>query len=120
MQSALELICLMTFWHFLADFALQTDWLQRAKSHLDSIGLIKADFGAPLWPLALGAHSAIHAGGVGVITGSIGLGAAEFFAHAVIDFLKSDGKFGIYADQLLHLVCKGIWVAIALIGGFSP
>lgn len=116
MLNAAELFFLLVFWHVLADFAFQTDWLQRAKNHRDPAGLDRADFGAPVWPLALCAHSAIHAGGVGVISGSIALGVAEFAAHVLIDYLKSERRFGIYADQFLHLLCKGAWTVAAIWG----
>lgn len=119
MLSFAEIMFALVFWHALADFALQTDWLQLAKSHRTAEGAAKADFGAPVWPLALSAHAIIHAGGVAFITGSISLGVGEFFAHAAIDYMKSDERFGIYADQVLHLLCKAAWAAIAACAGLG-
>jgi hypothetical protein len=117
MTKFIELFFYLTAFHALADFALQTGWLQHAKNHRDPAGAERADGGLPVWPLALSAHALIHAGGVALLTGSVTLGLLEFAAHAVIDYLKSDGRFGIYLDQLLHLLCKSAWAVAAIAAG---
>lgn len=104
----LELLALMIVWHALADYPLQGDFLAKAKNRTAHIP------GVP-WYQALGAHAAIHAGGVGVITGSVWLGLAEFAAHFLIDDAKCKGRIGFNTDQALHMVCKLVWVAIAVL-----
>jgi hypothetical protein len=97
--------------HALCDYPLQGDFLARAKNRTTPLP------GVP-WYQALGAHAAIHAGAVGLLTGSLLLGLAEFTAHAVIDDAKCAGRIGFNADQTLHLACKALWVAIIL-GGLT-
>lgn len=111
MANYLELLFYLAGFHAFADFALQTDWLYRAKNHKLPEGAEKADFGLPMWPLILGSHALIHGAGAAYLTGSVLIGVLETFAHAVIDYLKSDGKIGIYADQALHIACKAVWAA---------
>jgi hypothetical protein len=100
-----ETIALLIVAHALADYPLQGDFLSRAKSHVAPIP------GVP-WYQALGAHAAIHAGFVGVITGSVWLGLAEFLAHSATDYAKSAGRIGFNLDQAIHIGCKVAWVAI--------
>ena len=105
------LLGLMTFGHALADYPLQGDFLSRAKNRLAPIP------GVP-WYQALAAHAAIHAGFVGLITGSWALAFAEFIAHALIDDAKCAGRLSYNKDQALHLVCKLGWAAMAAFVAF--
>ena len=98
--------------HALADYPLQGDFLSKAKNRLTPIP------GVP-WYQALAAHSAIHAGFVGVITGNIGLAIAEFIAHAFIDDAKCSSHLTYNQDQALHILCKAIWVWIAIAWSLS-
>ena len=92
--------------HALADYPLQGDWLAKAKNHR-----LEIVPGERIWPLALASHAAIHALFVGAVTGSMTLAIIEFFAHAVIDWMKCDGAFGYNADQAAHIACKVIYAA---------
>lgn len=103
----LELFGLLVFGHMLADYPLQGDFLAKAKNRYTPIA------GVP-WFQALGAHCVIHAGFVGVITGSIGLAACEFFVHWIIDDEKCAGKISYNLDQVLHVAWKAIWAVIIL------
>lgn len=107
-MNSINMLGLLLVGHALADYPLQGDFLSQAKNRTKPIP------GVPWWQ-ALGAHAAIHAGFVGVITGSAALGAAEFIVHFVTDDLKCRGKIGFNADQAIHVVCKLAWVAIALV-----
>lgn len=98
--------------HAVCDYPLQGDFLAKAKNRSMPIP------GVPWWQ-ALGAHAAIHGGAVALVTGIWWLGLLEAASHFVIDDLKCTGRLGagakaFNADQLLHLVCKVIWVAIAV------
>lgn len=101
----------MIFWlivgHALADYPLQGEFLAIAKNPDTEIGSV-------FWPHALFAHSMIHAGFVAIVTGSILLGIAEAIVHGLTDLAKCGGKLTIHGDQLIHLLCKVIWAAIAI------
>ena len=103
----LELFALMVAAHALADYPLQGDFLSKAKNHKAPIP------GVPFYQ-ALGAHSAIHAGFIGIITGSIWLALAEFVFHTATDYSKCDGRISYNTDQAIHIACKVVWAAIAV------
>lgn len=67
------------------------------------------------WYYWLGSHALMHGGAVALITGCVGLGIAETIAHFVIDYCKCEKFFNIHVDQLLHILCKLLWVACWLI-----
>ena len=52
-----------------------------------------------------------------VVTGIWWLGALEALAHALIDFGKCEGRYGIHVDQGLHVACKIVWLAIFMTVG---
>lgn len=102
----MEMLMLLLAAHALADYPLQGDFLAKAKNRTAPIP------GVPWWQ-ALGAHAAIHAGMVLVITGSPLLACAEALAHFAIDDAKCRGRLTFNADQLLHVLCKVLWVLAA-------
>lgn len=103
----METLALLIAAHALADYPLQGDFLAKAKNHRAPIP------GVP-WYQALAAHSAIHAGFVGVITGSAWLGLAEFLIHTATDYAKCDGRISYNTDQAVHIGCKIAWALIAI------
>lgn len=103
----IHLLVLLIFAHMLADYPLQGDFLSRAKNRTNPIP------GFPWWQ-ALTAHASIHAGFVYVITGNLGLGAAELVAHWITDDLKCRGKISLNTDQAIHVICKIIWATVAV------
>lgn len=103
-QMALALI----MWHALADYPLQGDFLAKAKNRNTPIP------GVPWWQ-AMGAHAAIHAGGVGLITGIAWLALVEFVAHWLIDSAKCAGILNFNQDQALHLICKLSYIGIVFL-----
>lgn len=109
----LKIFLLLIVGHALADYPLQGDFLARAKSRFAPVA------GVP-WYQALGAHAVIHAGIVGAITGSLLLGALEFVSHAVIDDLKCGHRISYNLDQVLHLLCKLLWLALLFVFGPLP
>jgi hypothetical protein len=105
------------FWmlvgHAIADFALQTHELSSTKRRTSA--------GEMPWQVALSAHSAIHAGSVALVTGSVFLGTLELLAHSLIDFAKCEGFLGegrqaMWTDQLLHVACKAMWISLIAAG----
>ena len=93
--------------HALADYPLQGDFLSKAKNRTAPIP------GVPYWQ-ALGAHSAIHGAFVALITGVWWLFFAEAVIHWLTDDAKCAGKISFNQDQAIHLLCKVVWLAVAI------
>jgi len=91
--------------HALCDYPLQGDFLAKGKNHQRPLP------GVP-WLHCLIAHALIHSGAVLLVTGSMVLALLEFFAHAVIDYLKCADWFDYEIDQILHILCKMAWFVI--------
>lgn len=114
----MTMLFLLLWWHALADFPLQGEWLAKHKAaniqrELWSQGERETVWTRnPLWPWALGAHAMIHAGGVALITSNIWLGLFELLAHATIDYLKCRNKLTFGQDQLLHIGCKVLYTLV--------
>lgn len=110
---SLTTFVLLIVGHALADYPLQGEFLSRAKNRFSPLP------GVP-WYQALAAHAVIHGGMVGCITGSILLGVFETLAHALIDDLKCGHRISYNIDQLLHMLCKLLWVGLLLVFGPLP
>lgn len=105
-MGPLTVISLLIAGHCLADFPLQSEAIAINKNRHAKTELQKH---VPFWYWLL-SHSIIHGAAVGLITGSLGLGIAETIAHAAIDFGKCEKWYNIHQDQVLHVVCKIIWL----------
>lgn len=114
-MSSLEMLVYMLAAHALCDYALQGDWLSKAKN--PTLDLVP---GERIWPLALASHAIIQAVAVQIITGSWLICVIEFVAHFVIDFSKCSGRFGYNVDQYLHIGCKIAYAAMLLVFGVIP
>lgn len=102
----LEILVYMVAAHFLLDYALQGDWMSKAKNV--SLDLVP---GERIWPLALAGHALIHATAVQIITGSWLLFTIELVIHTLTDYSKCRGRFGYNADQYIHIGCKVAYAA---------
>ncbi len=129
----IQLLIYMLAAHALFDYPLQGDWLSKAKNPTlifdPTAGLRKPVEGDKysremlehIWPLALASHALIQAVAVQLITGSWILGGAEFVMHFATDYAKCRGAFGYNSDQLIHILCKCIWIgALLAAGGHLP
>lgn len=96
----------LVFWHTVADYPLQGDFLASGKNRNTQLGKL-------FWPHCLSAHAIIHGGGVALITGLWWLGIAEAIIHAVTDWMKCENKIGMRADQSIHYGCKALWLLVA-------
>ena len=54
----------------------------------------------------------MHGAAVSLITGIYWLGILETITHFIIDHCKCKKLYDIHIDQLLHFICKAIWVVI--------
>lgn len=108
--SPFEMLCLLMFGHFLADYAFNSEFMVKGRDRTKPLP------NTP-WYQVMFAHAALHGGFVGIITGSVWLGLAETAIHFVIDDAKCTKKFGeknaYNIDQYLHFQCKVAWVGIA-------
>jgi Protein of unknown function (DUF3307) len=98
--------------HALMDYGLQPTPMAIEKSRHSKTELQKE---VP-WYYWLTAHAFLHGGAVAYITSSIGLGILETVCHWIIDFVRSEGWIGIFADQALHVACKIAWWALIAYG----
>lgn len=101
----ITMLLALLFWHALADYPLQGDFLAKAKA--------KAFEPLVPWYQAMGAHCLIHASGVLLITGSVVLCLVEFVAHFMIDRAKVNGRITFNQDQALHIACKVGYIFLA-------
>ena len=110
-MSGLLAVLLLLGAHYVADFAMQNDYVATAK----------ADTSRPDWFHALTAHAAHHAVAAGVALAVLGLpwlvGALVVgVTHWLIDYGKSvRGWYGYHADQTLHVgvaIFTGLIVAV--------
>jgi len=106
----IELFLLLVFGHFMADYAFQSEFMALGKNRHDPLP------NAP-WYHLLFAHSAIHGGIVGIITGYWIIGLLEFACHMVIDDLRCAKRLTYTQDQMLHVGCKVVWVSITVVIG---
>lgn len=58
------------------------------------------------------AHAAIHGLAVALLTGAALVGLIEGVVHALIDYCKCTGRITFTTDQILHILCKGLWVGL--------
>jgi hypothetical protein len=107
----LALILKLIIGHALADFALQPTSMAMGKNrNRQWEGLKEEKKYFPNWPYWLTAHALLHGGAVWLITGNMVLGIAEIVLHWIIDFAKCENWTNIHTDQLLHLICKGVYL----------
>lgn len=91
-----EILFLLIAAHAICDYALQGDFMSKAKSH-------KTDIGRGIWWMVLPSHALIQAAGVFILLGSFKFAVIEFFSHMIIDYLKCDNQFSYFWDQFLHI-----------------
>jgi len=104
----MDSLFLLIWFHFLADFPFQGEFLAKAKNRYNPIKGFN-----PL--LALFAHAYIHAGAVYIITGSSLLSLIELITHMWIDDQKCKGEIDSETDQLYHIVLKVLYFLYMII-----
>jgi hypothetical protein len=117
MLQLVEAIFFLLVVHALMDFPLQGDSVAINKNPNANTDLQKH---VP-WYYWMGAHALAHGGGVALVMsfiwapGAVWLGLSETVCHFLIDCGKCNKKYSIHGDQVLHVLCKLLWVAIWLI-----
>jgi hypothetical protein len=94
--------------HCFFDYAGQGDFMSKAKNRTAPTPTVP-------WQTVLASHAAIHGAAVALITGIWWLFIAEAVIHFATDDLKCRGKISFNTDQAIHLACKGLWLAIAVV-----
>lgn len=108
MEIVVTLIFYLIVAHALLDFPLQGDVVAINKSPKAKTELQKH---VP-WYYWMSSHALVHGGAVAFITNSVWLGLAETLCHFTIDYHKCQHRYTIHIDQLLHVVCKMIWIIL--------
>jgi len=117
-MTAIIIQCVKTFFlllvgHAMSDFALQTEAMAFGKNRFNgppkNYDPEKHGPLAKVWPFWLSAHALISGGAVYIVTGVWWLGLAETVFHWWIDYQKTGKAFGVYYDQMLHILCKFLW-----------
>ena len=102
--------------HYLVDFALQTSAMDQGKNRRSVPKQYDPVIHGPLqrvWLHYLTAHASIHGLVVGIVLNPT-FGVIEYVLHWLIDVAKCERWFGIHTDQILHLLCKVVYVAVIL------
>jgi hypothetical protein len=106
--TPVAMLPLLLMAHFVCDFGLQSDRMAREKCS-------GCDKTLP-WGWWMAGHVSTHGLAVALITGVPWLGLAEAAIHALIDHRKCAGQISLTTDQLLHLLCKALWVVVLAAG----
>lgn len=116
-MQIVELFFALCVGHFVADYPLQSDFIAKGKNRfrpVDPASIPPGQKPQTVWPWVLTAHAATHAAAVLLITGSAILAALELLSHWLIDYGKCANRYGIHADQAMHLACKAMWAIAAV------
>jgi hypothetical protein len=106
-QHPLDLLVVLIFGHFVADYPLQGDKMAVEKCPGSDVTIN--------WKWWLTAHTATHGFMVAILTGIPLLGLAEMAAHFCIDFGKCRIGYPLLVDQALHCFCKVLWVIFIML-----
>jgi uncharacterized protein DUF3307 len=106
----LSVLFMLVATHALLDFPLQGDAVAINKNPNANTELQKH---VP-WYYWLLSHSLVHGLGVFLVTHSVLLGFCETVAHFFIDWGKCNKYYSIHVDQLLHVLCKVIWILVII------
>lgn len=108
----IEMFFLFICGHAMADFVFQSRDMAKMKSRHTPFIWDGVEY--CIWPYVLSAHCLTHGLMVYLVTKNVWLGITETVLHFGIDQLKIDGKIGVHLDQLLHIICKGVYICVLL------
>lgn len=107
------LLFMLVIGHFIADYPLQSDFIGRGKNRfrpVDPRTIPPGQVPQTVWPWIMTAHASTHAAAVFIVLGSPVLALFELISHWIIDYGKCANKYGIHADQSMHIGCKVLWL----------
>jgi len=103
----IELLFKLFVAHAIADFALQSEAMNKGKNrHRKQDNIPQGQKEIQCWPYWLTAHALINGGAVYLATGSVLVGLIELALHWIVDFAKCENWTGIHDDQFFHACCK--------------
>ena len=105
--EGLNLFLMLVMAHFVGDFGLQPDRMALEKCP-HARGVLP-------WAWWMVAHAGIHGFLVAAVSGIPLLGLAEIVFHFCIDVGKCQRLYSIGFDQMLHILCKLLWVVILVV-----
>ncbi|OQY29157.1 MAG: hypothetical protein B6244_04790 [Candidatus Cloacimonetes bacterium 4572_55] len=109
----IELLFKLIIGHFVSDYTLQSGDMARGKSrHYQPSFAKSAKLPSTMWVYWLTSHAMTNAGIVWLITDNMLVAFLELVLHWIIDFLKTEGRTNLHADQMLHLICKILYVVL--------
>jgi hypothetical protein len=100
--------------HAVADFVLQPTAMARGKNRHLVMETLEGQKNVLFWPYWMSAHALVHGGIVWFISGNPVMGLAEFILHWIFDFAKCERWTNIHIDQLLHMICKAVYIFLLL------
>ena len=103
---------ILIFGHALSDMALQHEYIGKYKARRTKCIDPLTGMQITVWPFVLSAHGLINGALVYWITGSVALGLAETILHILIDFCSCERWINLFQDQILHILCKGVWTYV--------
>ena len=106
-QQPFDLLIILILGHFVADYPLQGDRMAVEKCPGNDVTMD--------WRWWLTAHTATHGFFVALLTGIPLLGLAEMVSHFCIDFGKCRIGYSLLVDQILHCLCKALWVIVIMV-----
>ncbi len=120
--AMLTLTMALCIGHALGDYPMQGAFLASTKNRNVDSSVFFGGSGVPkgLWVHALTAHSLIQAGIVWLLTGSSFLGLLEFVLHWITDFVRCENWIGFTTDQVIHVLCKVLFVCLMFGGVEMP
>jgi hypothetical protein len=97
--------------HFFGDFVLQNELMAQKKNPFKKCKGKGVMF-MPPWYYWMIAHCFVHAMIVYFITQSLNFATAEFILHGLTDLLKCNKKINLHQDQIIHLICKCLYIIL--------
>ena len=119
MSNLIILWFILCLGHFVADYPLQSDFISKGKNRfrpVDPASIPPGQVPMTVWPWVLTAHAATHGTAVLIVTGSPLLALLELISHWLIDYGKCANRYGIHADQTMHIACKLLWAVLFMAG----
>lgn len=112
-MNFIEILFVLLFLHFLADFSLQSEAMAKGKNrHFRSEYILKGEKNKITWFYWLTAHTFIQGGLIFIFFPIIWIALIEVVFHFLLDFLKCDNVTNPHIDQGLHVLLRIIYAMV--------